>query len=45
MLARAMRTAPLRADSHAITGEPVGITATVHIPFFPKSIDAHPLIA
>ena len=23
----------------------VGITATVHIPFFPKSIDAHPLIA
>ena len=23
----------------------VGITATVHIPFFPKSVDAHPLIA
>ncbi len=23
----------------------VGITATVHIPFFPKSLDAHPLIA
>ncbi len=23
----------------------VGITATVHIPFFPRSLDAHPLIA